>query len=145
LRSQALILFCGTHAKAKVKGATYICTLKGLDFTRRLIKISNLMKKTNLMYIGTCKITIEIPEATSIKDKRNELRSIIARLQRELHISAAEVGWLDEMDLAEIGLAYVSNSVAHADAVIAKAVNFVEANLKDGIMGDYQTEVIRAF
>ena len=103
------------------------------------------MKKTNLMYIGTCKITIEIPEATSIKDKRNELRSIITRLQRELHISAAEVGWLDAMDLAEIGLAYVSNSVAHADAVIAKAVNFVEANLKAGIMGDYQTEVIRAF
>ncbi len=103
------------------------------------------MKKNEAMYIGTCKITIEIPEASSIKDKRNVLRSILARLRREFRISAAEVGLLDEMDIGEIGLACVSNSVAHADEVIAKAVNFVERNLGDGIMGDYQTEVIRAF
>lgn len=104
------------------------------------------MKKNNtLMYIGTCKITIEIPEASSIKDKRNVLRSILTRLRREFSLSAAEVGLLDEMDVGEIGLAYVTNSVAHADEVIAKAVNFVEQNLGDGIMADYQTEVIRAF
>ena len=103
------------------------------------------MKKNEAMYIGTCKITIEIPEASSIKDKRNVLRSILARLRREFRISAAEVGLLDELDMGEIGLACVSNSVAHADEVIAKAVNFVERNLGDGIMGDYQTEVIRAF
>lgn len=97
------------------------------------------------MYIGSCKILIEIPGATSIKDKRNVLRSILTRVRNEFRVSAAEVGYFDELDLAEIGLVYVTNEVAHADQVIAKAVNFVEQNLTDGYLADYQTEVIRAF
>ncbi len=97
------------------------------------------------MYIGTCLLTIEIPDAQSLKDKRSVVKSIVERAKRELHLSAAEVGLLDAVDMAEIGLAYVTNSPSHADEVIAKAVNWIEDNLRDGILGDYQTEVIRAF
>lgn len=97
------------------------------------------------MYIGTCLLTIEIPDAASLKDKRSVVKSIVERAKRELRLSVAEVGALDAWDYAEIGLAYVTNDVAHADEVIAKAVNWIEANLDGGILGDYRTEVIRAF
>ena len=97
------------------------------------------------MYIGTCMLTIEIPEAQSLKDKRSVVKSLIERAKRELRISVAEVGMLDEWEVAEIGLACVSNSAAKADHVIAEAVNWVERNLQEGNLGDYQTEVLRAF
>jgi len=103
------------------------------------------MNKKTAMYVGTCLLTIEIPEAASLKDKRSVVKSIVERAKRELHLSVAEVGLLDEWDTAQIGLAYVSNSVAHADEVIAKAVNWIEDNLHDGILGDYQTQVVRVF
>lgn len=97
------------------------------------------------MYVGTCLLTIEIPEANSLKDKRSVVKSLVERARRELRISAAEVGLLDEWDVAQVGLACVSNSAAKADQLIAEAVNWVERNLHDGILGDYETEIIRAF
>ena len=97
------------------------------------------------MYVGTCLLTIEIPEASSLKDKRSVVKSLIERARRELRISAAEVGMLDEWEVAEIGLACVSNSAAKADQVIAEAINWVERNLQEGNLGDYQTEIMRAF
>ncbi len=102
-------------------------------------------KDKTTMYIGTCLVTIEIPETGSLKDKRSVVKSLVERARRELRVSVAEVGALDEWEVAEIGLAYVSNSVPHADEVIAKAVNWIEKNLEDGYIADYQTEVIRAF
>jgi len=98
------------------------------------------------MYIGTCLLTIEIPEAQSLKDKRSVVKSLVERARRELRISAAEVGRLDDWEVAEVGLVCVSNSATKADQVIAAAVNWVERNLHDGgMLGDYETEVIRAF
>jgi uncharacterized protein YlxP (DUF503 family) len=97
------------------------------------------------MYIGTCLLTIEIPEAASLKDKRSVVKSLVERARRELRISAAEVGMLDEWQTAQVGLACVSNSAATADRVIAEAVNWVEKNLQDGNLEDYQTEILRAF
>jgi uncharacterized protein len=102
-------------------------------------------KNKTAMYIGTALVTIEIPSATNIKDKRNVVRSLTTRLKKELNLSAAEVGRLDEWDYAEIGLAYVSNEVAHADSVIGKAINWIEDNLTEGNLFDYQTHVVRPF
>ena len=97
------------------------------------------------MYLGACLITIEIPETGSLKDKRSVVKSLVERARRELRISVAEVGALDQWDVAEIGLAYVSNSSPHADEVIAKAVNWIENNLHEGYLADYQTQVVQVF
>ncbi len=102
-------------------------------------------KDQTVMYVGTCLLTIEIPEAASLKDKRSVIKSIVERAKRELRISAAEVGLLDEWESSQIGFAVVSNSAAKADQIIAGAVNWVERNLQEGILGDYQTEIVRVF
>jgi uncharacterized protein YlxP (DUF503 family) len=69
----------------------------------------------------------------------------VERARRELRISVAEVGLLDDWQTSQVGLACVSNSAIKADQVIAQAVNWVERNLEGGILGDYETEVVRAF
>ena len=95
-----------------------------------------------MMVVGTVRITLYLPENYSLKDKRQDVRSLLARTMNQFHVSAAEVGALEQWDRAIIGIAYVSNSARHANEVLSKVVNFVENNLPEGGMEDYEIEVL---
>jgi uncharacterized protein YlxP (DUF503 family) len=69
---------------------------------------------------------IEIPETGSIKDKRRVVQSIRDRLQRAYKLSCAEVDLNESLRFAQLGAAIVSNSKAHGESVLQKAVSFLE-------------------
>ncbi len=94
------------------------------------------------MIVGTLKVTLYLPENYSLKDKRQDVRSLLARTINQFHVAAAEVGELDQWQRAVIGIAYVSNNAWHANEVLSKVVNFIESNLLEGHMEDYVIEVI---
>ena len=103
-------------------------------------------KNDEIMYLGVCRILIAIPGSETLKEKRHVVRSLLARLRNTFDaLSVAEIGALDETDEAIIGLACVSNSTAVADAIIAKAVAWVEDNTGDSVLEDYETSIVRAF
>ena len=97
------------------------------------------------MLVGACRITLHLPASQSLKDKRSTVKSVLARLHREMNVAAAEVDTLDLWQIATIGVVCVSNSAAHADEVLAKAVRFVERSAPEAELTDYETEVQRAF
>ena len=74
-------------------------------------------------------ITIDIPHATSLKDKRAVVRSLVERLRSRLHVSAAEVGLNDRVQVAQVGVAIVSGDYATARAVADEARRFIDAEL----------------
>jgi uncharacterized protein YlxP (DUF503 family) len=49
---------------------------------------------------------------------------------------------LDQPQRAVLGVACVSNSAPHANEVLSKAVNFVEAHVELGNLLDYQLEIV---
>ena len=57
------------------------------------------------MVIGLLEIELHLPEAQSLKDKRQPLRSILARVRQNHNVSIAEVAHQDESQRA--GLAVV--------------------------------------
>ena len=71
-------------------------------------------------------LIVELPEATSIKDKRKVVSGMKTRLQRKFRLSCAEVDLLDSLCFAEIGAAFVSNSKTFGEKVLSEAVRFVE-------------------
>lgn len=71
-------------------------------------------------------LIVELPEATSIKDKRKVVSGMKTRLQRKFRLSCAEVDLLDSLCFAEIGAAFVSNSKTFGEKVLNEAVRFVE-------------------
>ncbi|MCL2066046.1 MAG: DUF503 domain-containing protein [Treponema sp.] len=75
------------------------------------------------------KIIFEIPEASSIKDKRRIVKSVTDKLQRRFRMSAAEVDLLDSISFAQIGGALVSNSRAHGEKVLQKAFKTIEEEI----------------
>src|SRR4051794_35709411 len=94
------------------------------------------------MVIGACTIELYLPGLGSLKEKRSLLKSLIARLHKEFHISAAEVGYHDTWQSTTIGVAMVSTSAAHAQNLLDNLVDWIEASRPDLEVVDHYIEVI---
>lgn len=94
------------------------------------------------MYVATARLTLRLFESSSLKDKRQVTRSVLARLREKFEISAAEVGALDRWNLAELGLACVSGDAQHALDVLDRAIRYVEESRPDLELSDVATEVV---
>jgi uncharacterized protein YlxP (DUF503 family) len=97
------------------------------------------------MVIGAARVTLHIPGARSLKDKRQIVKSILAQVQREYRLAAAEVDRQDDWQVAVLGLTCVSTSAAHADEILAHAVRFISSRHFDAVLADFETETIHAF
>jgi uncharacterized protein len=94
--------------------------------------------------IGVARITLELPAAQSLKEKRGVLKSLLARLQNRFNVSVAEVEAQDTWGIAVIGVACTSTSARHADEILASVIRFVEQNGADYYVSDVQTETLPA-
>jgi uncharacterized protein YlxP (DUF503 family) len=94
------------------------------------------------MIIGGLRIVLHLPDSHSLKDKRQIVRSLLARARNEYQVSAAEVGDLDRWQIAELGFACVSESGAHVEEVLAKVARFVEITRPDLDVLESQIETL---
>jgi uncharacterized protein YlxP (DUF503 family) len=83
------------------------------------------------MMVGVCRLDLRLPEASSLKDKRQVVKSVIARTQAKFGVAAAEVENNDVWQIASLGIACVSTSRAHADEVLRNVVQYVESSRPD--------------
>jgi uncharacterized protein YlxP (DUF503 family) len=94
------------------------------------------------MIVGVCQIVIELPEGMSLKEKRGPLRSIITRVRSTFNVAVAEVNQQDAWQQAVLGLAVVSSDQRHANEMVSKIVAFIEENISEGVVADYEMEFI---
>ncbi len=74
-------------------------------------------------------VTISIPAAQSLKDKRQVVRSLIERLRVRRQLSVAEVGSQDRIREARVGFAVVSGDFATARRLADEARRFIDEEL----------------
>jgi uncharacterized protein len=94
------------------------------------------------MIVGTARISLYLPENYSLKDKRQDLKSLLARVINQFHIAAAEVGDNENWQRATIGVACVSSDARHANEILSKVVNYIDNNLQEGGLEDYEIEIL---
>lgn len=94
------------------------------------------------MYVATAHITLHLFDSASLKDKRQALRSILSRARNQFEVSAAEVGSQDMWNLAEIGIACVSNESGHALDVVEDVIRSIETSRPDIEITQASTDVI---
>jgi uncharacterized protein YlxP (DUF503 family) len=87
------------------------------------------------MVIGTLSVTLQVPSSASLKDKRQVVRSLTARLRQTFNVAVAEVGDQDLWQSAIIGIACVSDDARHADAMCQKVLRFVDDNADALVLG----------
>lgn len=96
------------------------------------------------MVVGVCRVTLHLPQNSSLKGKRRVLRSLIGRVQHHFAVSIAEVGDNDLWQLAELGIAYVTNDSQHANEVLSKVVDFISQSSEEALMTGYELEIVHA-
>ena len=81
------------------------------------------------MIVISVVMTLRIPQARSIKSKRSVVRSLVQRLQQRFNVTAAEVEFQENQQLARVGFAVVSGSASTARQVAQQAFHFAESTL----------------
>ncbi len=78
------------------------------------------------MYVGALTLDLLLCDVRSIKQKRSVVRSVIAEVRRyQPAVAVAETGRLDLHRRAEIGIAVVSSTAAHAAELLAACERLV--------------------
>lgn len=93
------------------------------------------------MFIGVCRLAIQIPEARSLKDRRRVVKSFKDRVRAKLPVSIAEVGDLEHTGIAYLGLAVVSNESGRCSEILSAAVSMARV-VPDGVLADVRTEIV---
>ena len=95
------------------------------------------------MNVGVLRVILHLPNSGSLKTKRQTVAGLLKRVRNEFAVAAAEVGDGDRWQIAELGIACVSNDGRHADEVLARVVTFIEARAGEAVVAKVSTEVLR--
>ena len=76
-----------------------------------------------MMHIGVLQFTVEIPYATSLKEKRSVIKSMRERLRRTYNISIAETDDQDEWTLATFGITAAGSDIPTINSVLDRIIN----------------------
>lgn len=93
------------------------------------------------MFVGVLRLSLQIPGARSLKDRRQVVRSLKDRLRVKLGVSVAEVGALDVHQRAVLGVVAVSNEASRVDELLAVAASMA-ADLRDAVLLDRTVEIV---
>ena len=94
------------------------------------------------MIIGASQITLHLPECHSLKDKRQVIKSVMARVRNRFEVAIAEVDEQDRWQIAVLGVSCVSNSRQHADEVLGHVRRFIEETRPDVEVSNVESEII---
>jgi uncharacterized protein YlxP (DUF503 family) len=95
------------------------------------------------MKVGLLLLHVQFPGSDSLKAKRHRLKPLLARLQKEFNISAAEVDYLEQWQDSLIGCTVISNEISHVDRSLQKIGTWLEKNWHDVDVVDEQIEILR--
>ena len=93
------------------------------------------------MHVGVLQVEISIPDAMSLKDKRQVVKSLKDRIAHGHNVSIAEVGALDEHRRSIIGMAMVSNDKRYVEGALSKLVDFIRMVPQASLI-DYQIDFV---
>lgn len=93
------------------------------------------------MVIIVLQFELIIPHSESLKDKRRVVKSLKDRLHREHMVCVAELGALDNIGVAVMGVACLSSSAPYASEVLDRIVEKLKG-LHDARLGELTRRTI---
>lgn len=78
------------------------------------------------MHIAVCRLKLHIYASQSLKDRRQVVQSVTARLRQKFPIAVADVGGQDTWQTAVIGIAAVSGKATKAREIVEAAAGYAQ-------------------
>ncbi len=91
------------------------------------------------MIVGILTVSIAIPEANSLKDKRRVVKSIKDRLRNGFNVSIADIGDQDIWRSANLAIAVVSGDSSYANGILSRVQDAI-SNRTDAILTHCELE-----
>jgi uncharacterized protein len=85
--------------------------------------------------VGVLHLELQLDYATSIKDKRNVIRSLKARLRDRHNVAVAEIGYQDSLQRGLVGVVTISSDRTYAEGLLQKAEDEAAALLGATLVG----------
>jgi uncharacterized protein YlxP (DUF503 family) len=92
------------------------------------------------MIVGSLHVRLLIRESHSLKDKRQVVRSIMDKLRNNFNVSVAEVAAQDQYQLAELGVAMVSQETHPIKTALGEIVEALRCHPVAELL-DYEIDV----
>jgi uncharacterized protein YlxP (DUF503 family) len=80
------------------------------------------------MVIEAATVRLYAPWVHSLKEKRMEVKSLVAKTRNRFNISIAEVDEQDTHKTIVLGFACVAGNISQADRIIESVLEFIERN-----------------
>jgi uncharacterized protein len=91
------------------------------------------------MVVAVLTVSLSIPQANSLKDKRRVIKSIKDRLRNGFNVSVAEIGEQDIWRSAILGVAVISEDASYANGVLSRVQDLIR-DKSDAIMTNCELE-----
>jgi len=89
--------------------------------------------------VGLLHLRLFVPGSTSLKDKRQVIKSFKERLGRAVNVSVAEVDCLDDRRQAVLAVVMVSNDRPHMESVLQRIVQQASTH-REMMLVDHELE-----
>ena len=96
-----------------------------------------------VVVLGILRIVLQLPSSHSLKAKRQVVAGLLRQVRTRFGVAAAEVGDGNRWQVAELGIACVSNDGRHADEILASVAAYVEQRATEAVVADVRTQVLR--
>ena len=93
------------------------------------------------MRTGVLRVSLVVPDARTLKEKRRVVKSLKDRLRNTFNISAAEVDAQDIPTRAVLGISLTGTDSAFVQSVLDKVLEFINREAHVYIV-DHETELI---
>ena len=94
-----------------------------------------------MFHIGVLQFTLDIPHATSLKDKRRVVKGLKDRMRRQFNVSVAEIEDLQDCTVATMAAVMAGTDVPYVNGALDQIVNTLR-DLRDGSLSDFQMEIL---
>jgi uncharacterized protein len=83
------------------------------------------LRHNGLVHAAAVRFDLHVPESRSLKVKRAAIRPIVDGIRHRYRLSVAEIGYQEQWQRAEIGVAIIAESDRHLRDVIVEVERFV--------------------
>ena len=77
-------------------------------------------------HLGVLSVSIHIPAAQSLKQKRSVLKSLKDKVRRQFNVSVAELDGQDKWQVSTLGFAMINNDHRHIDSCLQNILSSLD-------------------
>jgi uncharacterized protein YlxP (DUF503 family) len=78
------------------------------------------------MVVGVCHLDFVLPQGSSLKAKRQVIKSLVTRVKNKFNVSISEVGGHDLWQRAQVGICLVGTDKRFINSSLDKVIDYIE-------------------